>query len=263
MTDYDFAFSPDPEPLTEDPFAAAQDAGAESAEPVAAQSEVTPQLAVTGPSPRVTPRASPAASPHASPRIQPSPQASPRMQPGSPRLQPGSPQGAPRTLASPRAQLATAVTPRAPTDEDDPFAVVEPERSSFSQQEELKFEGKTSESALPSNDALTLWQAKRGEELRKRRDAAREKKEHQKEAGKEETAKFMADREAKIQKAKTVNADEEKGFVTDMATLMEHGSQWEKVHKLINLQPKPNEKPGTSRKDRMRGLLIQLKHEKK
>jgi len=262
MTDYDFAFSPDPEPLTEDPFAA-QDAGAEHAEPVAAQSEVTPQLEVTGPSPRGTPRASP----HASPRIQPSPQASPRLQPSpmaSPRLQPGSPQSAPRTLASPRGQPTAAVTPRAAVaDDEDPFAVVEPERGSFSQQEELKFEGKSSESALPSNDALTQWQSKRAEELKKRRDAAREKKEQLKEAGKEETAKFMADREAKIQKAKTVNADEEKGFITDMATLMEHGTQWEKVHKLINLQPKPNEKPGSSRKERMRGLLIQLKHEKK
>jgi len=133
----------------------------------------------------------------------------------------------------------------------------------MSGQEDLKFEGKSSETALPSNDALTLWQAKRAEELRKRRDAAREKKEQQKEIGKEETAKFMSEREAKIQKTKTLNAEEEKGFVTDMATLMEHGTLWEKVHKLINLQPKPNEKPGSSRKERMRGLLIQLKHEKK
>jgi len=260
MTDYDFAFSPDSEPLTEDPFAAE---GAEHAETVAAQSEVTHQLEVTGPSPRVTPRASP----QASPRIQPSPSASPRMQPSpmaSPRLQPNSPQSTSRTVASPRSQPTAAITPRAATagDDEDPFAVVESERSSFSQ-EELKFEGKSSEAALPSNDALTLWQAKRGEELKKRRDAAREKKEQLKETGKEETAKFMADREAKVLKAKAVNVEEEKGFVTDMATLMEHGSQWEKVHKLINLQPKPNEKPGTSRKERMRGLLIQLKHEKK
>jgi hypothetical protein len=147
-------------------------------------------------------------------------------------------------------------------DEDDPFGAAEP-RGSLSAQEELKFEGKSSETLLPNNDALTLWQSKRAEELRKRRDAAREKKEHQKEAAKEETAKFMADRDARILKTKTVNAEEEKGAVTDMATLMEHGSLWEKVHKLVNLQPKPNEKPGSSRKERMRGLLIQLKHEKK
>jgi len=277
MTDYDFAFSPDP--VNEDPFAeAGQPAaeGAEHAQPLAV--EAVHQLEVTAPSPRgslqASPKASPQASPHASPRFQPAPQASPRLQPvqaspraaspqPSPRLQPGSPQATPRGLASPRAQPAAAVTPRAALDEEDVFGIVEPERASFTQQEELKFDGKASEVVLPSNDALTLWQSKRAEELRRRRDGAREKKEQLKEAGKEEIAKFMAERETKIQKAKSINAEEEKGFVTDMATLMEHGSQWEKVHKLINLQPKPNEKPGTSRKERMRGLLIQLKHEKK
>jgi len=264
MTDYDFAFSPDP--VNEDPFAEAQPAGSEAA-------EAAPQLEVTAPSPRASPRGSPQASPKPSPRLQASPQPSPRQaaQPSprqaspqpSPRLQPGSPQATPRGLASPRSQPTAAVTPRGSADEDDPFAVVEPERGSFSAQEELKFEGKSSETALPNNDALTQWQTKRAEELRKRRDAAREKKEQLKEAGKEETAKFLADRDARIQKAKTVNNEEEKGCVTDMATLMEHGTLWEKVHKLVNLQPKPNEKPGTSRKERMRGLLIQLKHEKK
>jgi len=72
----------------------------------------------------------------------------------------------------------------------------------------------------------------------------------------------MQERESKIAKTKQTNLEEEKNFITEMASLMEFGSQWEKVHKLVNLQPKPNEKPGSSRKDRMRGLLIQLKHEK-
>ena len=257
MTDYDFAFSPDP--VNEDPFAEAQpvqDAG--DAELLAAASpEPSQQLEVTAPSPRGSPQASPRGSvnpsPQASPRLQASPQASPRM---------ASPLASPRPQASPRSQTGAVTTPRAGDDED-VFGLDAPARGSVSGQEDLKFEGKESLSALPSNDALTLWQTKRAEELRKRRDAAREKKEQQKETGKEEAAKFLADREAKIQKTKALNAEEEKNHVTDMATLMEHGSLWEKVHKLVNLQPKPNEKPGSSRKERMRGLLIQLKHEKK
>jgi len=42
---------------------------------------------------------------------------------------------------------------------------------------------------------------------------------------------------------------------------MEYGSSWEKVTKLVNLQPRADEKPGSSVVDRMRKLLIQLKNE--
>jgi len=251
---YDFAFSPDP--VNEDPFAeqGAQDsAPAAEVDPFAAQAPPpsTPSIAVTeAKAPLASPVLAPAASPAASPRVAPTP--SPRVAVASPR---GSPQPSPRQGARP-----VTPSPRGAPAEDI-FGEMEP--ASNAPQEELKFEEKAPECvAAPETNVLAQWQAKRQEELRKRRDAAREKKEQQKVTAKDETAKFLAEREAKIEKTKITNVEEEKNFTTDMATLMEHGSQWEKVHKLINLQPKPNEKPGTSRKDRMRALLIQLKHEK-
>lgn len=48
-----------------------------------------------------------------------------------------------------------------------------------------------------------------------------------------------------------------------MKTTFESGQRWEKVNKLISTAPRPNEKAGTSRVERMRKLLIQLKTEKK
>jgi hypothetical protein len=48
-----------------------------------------------------------------------------------------------------------------------------------------------------------------------------------------------------------------------MKSTFESGARWEKVNKLLSTQPKVGEKPGQSRVERMRKLLIQLKAEKK
>jgi len=50
-----------------------------------------------------------------------------------------------------------------------------------------------------------------------------------------------------------------KNFKTDMKATFEHGNRWEKVNKLVNTQARPNEKAGTSRVDRFRKILIQMK----
>ena len=56
---------------------------------------------------------------------------------------------------------------------------------------------------------------------------------------------------------------DEKNYRSDMKSTFESGQRWEKVNKLISTAPRPNEKAGTSRVERMRKLLIQLKTEKK
>lgn len=114
---------------------------------------------------------------------------------------------------------------------------------------------------LPESVILGEWQSNRDEVLRGRRDEAREKKEAQRETAKAELATFLEERQERLVKLKTKNREEEKNFITDMETTMAHGTQWEKVHKLVNLQPSANEKPGSSKVDRMRALLIRLKHE--
>jgi len=113
---------------------------------------------------------------------------------------------------------------------------------------------------LPESTALAEWQSARSEVLRERRDKAREDKENQREQGKAKLSSFLSERAAKLEQIKLNNRDEEKNQLAEMANVMENGTEWEKVHKLVNLTPKPNEKPGSSRVDRMRGLLIQMKH---
>jgi len=107
-----------------------------------------------------------------------------------------------------------------------------------------------------------LWEEKRNEVLRQRRDKAYGDKDGLEEAGKVATAEFYTSRETRIKAIQETNREDEKKTVADMESLMEFGSQWEKVAKLVNLTPDPNEKPGTSKVDRLRQLLIQLKNEK-
>ena len=60
-----------------------------------------------------------------------------------------------------------------------------------------------------------------------------------------------------------IRSADEKNYRSDMKSTFESGQRWEKVNKLISTAPRPNEKAGTSRVERMRKLLIQLKTEKK
>lgn len=147
--------------------------------------------------------------------------------------------------------------------EDDAFGVDEPDPvASLGVDEEEVMEQKQDSYVLPESTVQGQWQSDRSEVLRQRRDEARDKKEAAKDAAKATLKQFYDDRDARLGKVKATNREEEKNVQAEMASLMEFGSTWEKVHKLVNLQPKPNEKPGSSRVDRMRNLLIQLKHEK-
>lgn len=81
------------------------------------------------------------------------------------------------------------------------------------------------------------------------------------ETAREDISKFYADAEAKLEKTKKTNRADEKNYRSDTAAVFANGTKWEKVNKLVNLAPKAGEK-GTSRVDRYRKLLTQLKSEK-
>lgn len=140
----------------------------------------------------------------------------------------------------------------------------EPAEDAFGLAEEepvtLESENKSEVDVQPTSAVLEEWQQARQVQLRGQRDEAREKKEELRDNSKQELAAFLAKRSTSITQTKQTNREEEKNQLAEMASLMEFGSQWEKVHKLVNLQPKPNEKKGSSRVDRMRALLIQMKH---
>ena len=80
---------------------------------------------------------------------------------------------------------------------------------------------------------------------------------------KDEVNKFYSDRDATLAKQQKTNRADEKNYRADMKSTFESGARWEKVNKLISTAPRAGEKAGTSRVERMRKLLIQLKAEKK
>jgi hypothetical protein len=99
--------------------------------------------------------------------------------------------------------------------------------------------------------------------LRDRATKAQADKEALLSGARDELAKFYADRDAQLAKQQKTNRADEKNYRSDMKTTFDSGARWEKVNKLVSTAPRPQEKAGTSRVDRMRKLLIQLKAEKK
>lgn len=146
-------------------------------------------------------------------------------------------------------------------EEDDPFADVDkpssssagPAFSSFSGKEEVKEQEET---------PLSIWEKERAQILAERKKKAEADKAELLAKAKEELNKFYADASTKLEKTKKVNRADEKNFRNDTAEIFKSGTKWEKVNRLVNVQPKTGEKPGTSRVDRYRKLLIQLKTEK-
>lgn len=138
--------------------------------------------------------------------------------------------------------------------EEDPFASVDSTQNkfdSFSQQEQKQDE----------ETPLSIWEKQRKEELSRRAAQAATSKSQLEQTAKAELDKFYADRNASLQKTQKTNRADEKNYKTDMAATMANGTRWEKVTKLVTLQPKSNDKSGSQggRTDRMRKILIQLK----
>jgi len=111
--------------------------------------------------------------------------------------------------------------------------------------------------------AIAQWEADHSAALADKREKARKAKEELLEQARTNIEKFYSERKQKQESIKAQNKENEQGYFSEMKDLMQHGAPWEKVGRLVNLAPKANEKPGTSKVNRMRQLLIQLKNEKK
>jgi len=112
------------------------------------------------------------------------------------------------------------------------------------------------------NSEIGQWEAEHHNMIIEKRNKARQDKEELLEKAKQDIQKFYLERKEKQAKIKISNKEHEDSYFSEMKTLMQYGAPWEKVGKIVNLTLKPNEKPGISKVDRMRTLLIQLKNEK-
>jgi len=144
-------------------------------------------------------------------------------------------------------------------EEDDPFADV-PQASSSSSAPGL--DSFQAELEPDVETPLSIWERERSEILRERQAKADTEKQQQIQTAREEISKFYVDQEAKLEKTKKINRADEKNYRADTAAVFANGTKWEKVNRLVNVQPKHAEKPGSSRVERYRKLLTQLKGEK-
>jgi len=112
----------------------------------------------------------------------------------------------------------------------------------------------------PQETALSLWEAEHELVLKERREKAAVEKRLQQEESRKEIDQFKQNRLNNVEKAKARNRDEEKTNLADLESVMQYGTLWEKVARLVDLAPKSGAKAQDL--NRMRTLLIQLKNEK-
>lgn len=138
---------------------------------------------------------------------------------------------------------------------DDLFA------SSSVQQQSIggAFDDVSNEPALDQETPLSLWEAERKQVLAQRAKAAQDSKEKAVRVAKDEIASFYQQREEQLHKTMAHNRMDEENIKKDLESLFANGTLWEKVARLINLQPKTNEERKVGR---VRKLLIHLKNEK-
>eukprot|EP00455_Lapot_gusevi_P007575 TRINITY_DN1322_c0_g2_i1.p1 TRINITY_DN1322_c0_g2~~TRINITY_DN1322_c0_g2_i1.p1 ORF type:complete len:203 (-),score=90.77 TRINITY_DN1322_c0_g2_i1:257-805(-) len=113
--------------------------------------------------------------------------------------------------------------------------------------------------AAPVETPLSLWEKQRKQQLMERRTRALDAKREQAQIAANEIDKFYQKRRERIQEIHGKNQEEEKNFRQELAHVMAHGTDWEKVAKFCDLMPKAKESRDVTR---MRSLLIQLKNQK-
>lgn len=132
--------------------------------------------------------------------------------------------------------------------------------SSPSEEQPADEDTKYDDGGLPDLDTpLAKWERERKIVLAKRIADAQAAKTEARAKAKQDIADFNKQRAEVLQKTQSSNRLEEKNHKADMESLMKHGTEWEKVAKLVNLQAKSNEARNV---DRLRKLLIQLKNDK-
>merc|ERR1719507_205346 len=109
---------------------------------------------------------------------------------------------------------------------------------------------------------LSVWQEERKLELEKRRSQEREEQKKQIENAQGELEKFESDRAKRIENKRKENRDKEQDLRDDLDAVFKHGTIWEQVGKMVNLNEKMS---GLNKfdKDRFRDLLIHLRNAKK
>jgi len=162
------------------------------------------------------------------------------------------PQGAPVSAANPATATPAASVKTATKDNKSKTTTTAPVKDN-------KALG-TDTNGAPS--PLSVWEAKRSQVLADKAAKEEAAKNENIATAKQEIAKSYATRTERVNANKTNNEVDEKTLKADMSQLMAHGTLWEKVAKLVNLQPKANEKRAQS-VDRMRRLLIQMKNDSK
>jgi len=151
--------------------------------------------------------------------------------------------------------------------ETDPFGAIEPSPTASTPHADagnastgLGLESTTG--GEQKTTALSVWQEKRSQILAERKQKAEEQKAQLLSTAKDDIKTFYATREQKLTATKKQNRSDEATSKKEYEALMQFGTRWEKVNRLINVTPKPQEKGAGARLDRMRKLLIQLKNQK-
>jgi hypothetical protein len=125
------------------------------------------------------------------------------------------------------------------------------------------FEGLSDDKEAEEDSPLAKWQAARAEVLGKRRAAASAEKQRQVEASREEVGKFLEERKKMVGKNQERNRAEEKEYRAELDSVMQFGSLWEQVARLVDLTPKAGSTYKRDDLTRMRTLLLQLKNERR
>jgi hypothetical protein len=115
----------------------------------------------------------------------------------------------------------------------------------------------------PVDTPLSQWEAKRADVLAQRRAEASKAKEQLVVKGREDVDKFYKDRDAAIQKNLNKNRADEKEGKVELESVMQNGTMWEKVARMVDLTPNAAKTYKRGDLVRMRTLLVQLKNDKK
>lgn len=105
----------------------------------------------------------------------------------------------------------------------------------------------------------SVWTDQRRNELEDRREIERDSQSKSKEEAQETLQQFHNDRNARIAAKQKENRIKEEQLREDLQSTFEHGTIWEQVGKMVNLQETEATSEGS---DRMRALLIHLKNAK-
>ena len=110
---------------------------------------------------------------------------------------------------------------------------------------------------------FSVWKEKRRKILEERMTSEKQSQEEIQETAKSDLEKFHSDRARRIEGAKEQNRTKEKTLREDINSVFEHGTIWEQVSRMVNLNENTEKRSLSANQERMRSLLIQLKNEKK